>query len=307
MCNSPIWVDGITGSYSGPNELLANGLFDEKRFLAKIPRKTDCIPYDPNDVSAAIKAWATTNPPPANLDLPKLVRAGFHDAADFNKWDGSGGANGNVLTGKEEFYGQTTGFLPKVKSSLAQFKAAFEPALGWADLLQIAAMTAVEIAGGPKFSDFGFEPGRVDAPDEDSNDGLLPNAGPKAKVSTLRDFWYRMGFDDVEIVASMGGHTLGGTMADGDFTTTPDVFNNAYYVGLLTAEAQTASLPCCEATHAFGLVQLSTDRAMLSDPGMRALVELYAANQSAFFADYTQSVRKMSLFGQDTSVQWCAY
>ena len=95
-----------------------------------------------------------------------------------------------------------------VKSSLAQFKAQFGDDLSWADLLQIAGMTAVEIAGngsstlvsisspsklshtlinvksgGPKFIDFQFSPGRLDNADGlVSLDGLLPNAGELANM-----------------------------------------------------------------------------------------------------------------------------
>ena len=179
VCRQPVWVDGVTGSYSGPDQLLDNGLFNPARFLPRLPRKLDCLVYDPAEVADAIKAWAATKP--ANLDLPKLVRAGFHDAADFNKWTGTGGPNGNLVSGRETFYGQTHGFVPLVKSSLSQFKAQFGAALSWADLLQIASMVAVEIAGGPPFEEFGFEPGRVDALESDSLDGLLPNSGPKVR------------------------------------------------------------------------------------------------------------------------------
>ena len=93
-----------------------------------------------------------------------------------------------------------------VNSSLAQFKAQFGDDLSWADLLQIAGMTAVEIAGngsstlvylpsklshtlinvksgGPKFIDFQFSPGRLDNADGlVSLDGLLPNAGELANM-----------------------------------------------------------------------------------------------------------------------------
>ena len=92
ICNQPIYADG-SGAYSGADQLLLNGLYNSSRFLnTKIPRK-QCNRYDVNAVVNAIKDWASTNPP--NIDIPKLVRAAFHDAADYNKWAGTGGPDGN--------------------------------------------------------------------------------------------------------------------------------------------------------------------------------------------------------------------
>ena len=133
-------------------------------------------------------------------------------------------------------------------------------------------------------------------------DGLLPNAGDLANMNTNRDFWFRAGFDDHEIVASMGAHTLGGANT-GDFTSTPNTFNTQYYQNLLKYEEP----DCCTRTLVGGFTQLPTDRAMLQEPSTRKLVELYASNQTAFFADYVKAIRKMTLFGQDTSVKWCKY
>lgn len=300
ICNQPVYVDGFDGTYSGPNQLLTNGLYNSTRFLKTIPR-VKCEAYNVTTVVEAIKSWAATGPP--NLDLAKLVRAGFHDAADYNKWVGTGGPQGNLVLGQEAFYGQSHNLPMIIKSSLSQFKQQFGSALSWADLLQISAMTAVEISGGPKFCEFGFTPGRRDELGSlVSLDGLLPNAGPLANLNTNRDFWFRAGFDDFEIVASMGGHTLGGSFT-GDFTSTPTEFKNEYYSNLLLYEKTT----CCAPTLNGGLVQLSTDRALLTDPKTRAQVELYARNQSKFFEDYVKTVRKMSLFGQDVSVAWCDY
>lgn len=298
-CTQPVWADGHTGAYSGPDQLLPNGLFNSTRFLPKMDR-VKCEKYDVMAVVKAIKDWAATNPP--NFDIARLNRASFHDAADYNKWTGVGGPDGNLVAGQEAFYGQSHGLPMVVKSSLSQFKKQFGDALSWADLLQIAGMVATEIAGGPKFEEYGFEPGRIDNPTTASLDGLLPNAGDLANMNTNRDFWFRAGFDDHEIVVSMGAHTLGGANT-GDFTSTPNTFNTQYYQNLLKYEEP----DCCTRTLVGGFTQLPTDRAMLQEPSTRKLVELYASNQTAFFADYVKAIRKMTLFGQDTSVKWCKY
>ena len=95
----------------------------------------------------------------------------------------------------------------------------------------------------------------------------------------------------------MGGHTLGGFPKP--FTSTPDIFNNEYYILLLQYEKK----DCCATTHGGGLTQLPTDRALLQDSTTKALVQLYAKNQTKFFEDYVHAVRKFSLFGQDVSVR----
>ena len=102
----------------------------------------------------------------------------------------------------------------------------------------------------------------------------------------------------------MGGHTLGGT-ANGDFTSTPTVFNNEYYKNLLKYGEIYSK--CCEKTTGGGYVQLSTDRALLQDNFTRSLVEIYAKNESKWYEDYIIAIRKMSLLGQDISVGWCDY
>ncbi|CAI9765894.1 unnamed protein product [Fraxinus pennsylvanica] len=46
-----------------------------------------------------------------------------------------------------------------------------------------------------------------------------------------------------------------------------------------------------------GLVQLATDKALVSDPAFRPLVEKYAADEDAFFADYAEAHLKLSELG----------
>ncbi|KAL3638039.1 hypothetical protein CASFOL_018106 [Castilleja foliolosa] len=46
-----------------------------------------------------------------------------------------------------------------------------------------------------------------------------------------------------------------------------------------------------------GLLQLPSDKALLSDPSFRPLVEKYAADEDAFFADYAEAHLKLSELG----------
>ena len=148
---------------------------------------------------------------------PILLRLAWHDAGTFDntigKWPQCGGANGSIRFDVEMNHGANAG-LKKALTYLEPFKERY-PNLSWADLIQLAGATAVECAGGPKMY---MRYGRVDAtgPEECPKEGNLPDAEPPyhdgadPDASThLRRIFYRMGFDDREIVALSGAHTIG--------------------------------------------------------------------------------------------------
>merc|ERR1711924_31287 len=124
--------------------------------------------------------------------------------------------------------------LNKAKKFLDPFKDEY-PLVSWADLIQMASAVAVEHAGGPKIQ---MKYGRKDVsgPEgcpEGTSRGTAANAGlPDAEApyccgSTtaaghLRNIFHRMGFNDQEIVALSGAHTVGrafkersGTVSEG--------------------------------------------------------------------------------------------
>ena len=86
--------------------------------------------------------------------------------------------------------------------------------------------------------DISWRPGRADAVSaaEAVPDGRLPDA--KQGYSHLRDIFYKMGFDDQDIVALSGAHALGMCHGDrsgfiGPWTTTPLSMDNAYFKNLV--------------------------------------------------------------------------
>jgi cytochrome c peroxidase len=79
------------------------------------------------------------------------------------------------------------------------------PWISYSDLWTLAGVTVVQELGGPTVP---WRPGRQDGDSTACTpDGRLPNAakGPPH----LRNIFYRMGFDDREIVALSGAHALG--------------------------------------------------------------------------------------------------
>ena len=79
------------------------------------------------------------------------------------------------------------------------------PSLSYGDLWTLAGCVAIEEMGGPTIS---WRPGRVDG---DASrcppDGRLPDAS--RNEDHIRAIFYRMGFNDQEIVALIGAHALG--------------------------------------------------------------------------------------------------
>lgn len=82
-----------------------------------------------------------------------------------------------------------------------------------------------------------FRPGRTDKDETGCTpDGRLPDATQGNKH--LRDIFYRMGFNDQEIVALSGAHALGRCHRDrsgfdGPWTFSPTVVTNDFYQLLL--------------------------------------------------------------------------
>ncbi|KAG5553775.1 hypothetical protein RHGRI_011604 [Rhododendron griersonianum] len=152
---------------------------------------------------------------------------------------------------------------------------------------KLAGVVSVEVTGGPEIL---FHPGRPDKSEVPPN-GRLPD-GRRGEPSHLRDVFHRMGLSDKEIVILSGAHTLGRahrerTGFEGPWTNDPLIFDNNYFKELLSGEKE-------------GLLQLPSDKALLIDPIFHPLVEKYAADEDAFFADYADAHLNLSELGWQT-------
>lgn len=159
---------------------------------------------------------------------PLMVRLAWHDSGTYDAsvkgdWPAAGGAVGSIRFEPEISHGANKG-LSGGLALLEPVKQAF-PNVSYADLFQMASARAIETSGGPKIP---VRYGRVDATSSEmcSPEGNLPDGepgeggsfgGPGGTASTesptpeghLRKVFYRMGFNDEEIVALSGAHTLG--------------------------------------------------------------------------------------------------
>ncbi|KAB5519812.1 hypothetical protein DKX38_024131 [Salix brachista] len=118
-------------------------------------------------------------------------------------------------------------------------------------------------------------------------EGRLPDATKGS--DHLRDVFGHMGLSDKDIVALSGAHTLGRCHKErsgfeGPWTPNPNIFDNSYFKELLSGDKE-------------GLIQLPTDKVLLEDPAFRPLVDIYAEDEDAFFADYAEAHLKLSELG----------
>jgi cytochrome c peroxidase len=133
--------------------------------------------------------------------------------------------------------------------------------------------------------------------------GRLPDATQGS--NHLRDIFYRMGFNDQEIVALCGAHSLGRCHADrlgfeGAWTYSPTVFTNHYYDMLLGEKWVVHKWDGprqFQGSASQLLMMLPTDLSLIEDDAMRAWVEKYAADQDLFFDDFRDGVTKLFEFG----------
>lgn len=213
---------------------------------------------------------------------PLMLRLAWHSAGTFDVKTMTGGPFGTMRHPQEQAHAANAGLDIAVRL-IEPIKQQF-PILSYADFYQLAGVVAVEITGGP---DVEFNPGRLDK-DTPPEEGRLPAATKGS--DHLRDvFVNQMGLTDQDIVALSGGHTLGRAHKErsgfeGPWTTNPLIFDNSYFTELLAGEKE-------------GLLQLNTDKVLLSDPSFRPLVDKYAADEDAFFADYAVSHQKLSELG----------
>jgi catalase (peroxidase I) len=174
------------------------------------------------------------------------------------------------------------------------------PEVSVSDIWTYAGKCAIEFTGGPTIP---YQFGRIDQRDGSGcpAHGNLPNAALGA--DHLRAVFGRMGFNDRDIVALSGGHTLGKCNIgrsgfDGPWTANPHTFDNSYFTTLLNTKWVEKIVPESGNKQFVDadtgkLMMLPSDMCLLDDPAFRAVVEEYARDESAFFRDFAVSFGQM--------------
>jgi len=262
---------------------------------------------------------------------PILLRLAWHDAGTYDAaiahdWPKCQGANGSIRFAPELAHGANAG-LAKAVGYINQIKAK-APTVSYADLMQLAAATAIEHAGGPQIP---MRYGRIDVVQESecAKEGNLPDAeapygtGATTAAEHLRDVFYRMGFNDREIVALSGAHTIGRAFKERSGVTKFGYgkANGTKYTGCPFMNARkdmvegAIGMPGGASwtrqwlkfdnsyfnqeylTDADNLLWLSTDRALHTDPEFAPHFMRYALDQNAFFYDFAAAFSKLTECG----------
>jgi len=231
---------------------------------------------------------------------PVIIRLAWHQAGTWDKDKKNGCPNTATMRFKPESEFGCNAGLDKARVLLEPIKAK-HPNISYADLWSLAATVAIEEAGGPKID---WRWGRVDGTVvETSPDGRLPDGA--LTQDHVRSIFYRMGFNDKEIVALIGAHTLGECHADrsgfvGPWTHDKLGFDNSFYTELLQndwiVDVNKRKLQFTD-SKTRKLMMLPADMALVIDPGFKALVEKYSKDQSLWHKDFTTAWTKLIELG----------
>ncbi|PWN35876.1 heme peroxidase [Meira miltonrushii] len=231
---------------------------------------------------------------------PVLVRLAWHASGTYNKEDKSGGSNGATMRfAPEANHGANAGLLA-ARDFLEPIHAK-HPWITYSDLWTLGGVAAVQEMGGPKIS---WRPGRSDKEQEHCTpDGRLPD-GDKGS-DHIRFIFYRMGFNDQEIVALSGAHALGRCHTDrsgfeGPWTHSPISFTNEYYNLLFNEKwsfRKWGGPKQYQDKSTGGLMMLTTDMALVQDSSFRKYANQYAESEDKFFEDFSKAYAKLLELG----------
>ncbi|KAK3362225.1 heme peroxidase [Lasiosphaeria hispida] len=231
---------------------------------------------------------------------PVLVRLAWHASGTFDKETGTGGSNGATMRfAPESAHGANAG-LKAGRDFLEPVKAKF-PWITYSDLWILAGVCSIQEMLGPQIP---YRPGRKDGEVAACTpDGRLPDASQAQ--DHLRKIFYRMGFNDQEIVALSGAHALGRCHAnrsgfEGPWTFSPTVLTNDYYKLLLDEKWQWKKWEGpkqYEDKTTKSLMMLPADMAIIQDKKFKAYVEKYAADNDVFFKDFSTVIVKLFELG----------
>ncbi|CAO1639025.1 unnamed protein product [Sympodiomycopsis kandeliae] len=231
---------------------------------------------------------------------PVLVRLAWHASGTYDKESGSGGSNGATMRfAPESDHGANAGLLA-ARDFMEEIKEDF-PWITYSDLWTLGGVAAVQELGGPKIP---WRPGRSDREAEHCTpDGRLPD-GDKEQ-DHLRQIFYRMGFNDQEIVALSGAHALGRCHPDrsgfsGPWQHSPTSFNNEYYNLLFNEkwDFKKWNGPKQYVDRSTGgLMMLTTDMALIKDKSFRKHAERYAKDEDVFFKEFSDVFAKLLELG----------
>ncbi|KAK2796819.1 heme peroxidase [Emmonsiellopsis sp. PD_5] len=231
---------------------------------------------------------------------PVLVRLAWHASGTYDKETGTGGSNGATMRfAPESDHGANAG-LKAARDFLEPVKAKY-PWISYGDLWTLAGVCAIQEMQGPVIP---WRPGRQDRDvSACTPDGRLPDASKNH--DHIRAIFGRMGFDDREMVALSGAHSLGRAHVDrsgydGPWDFSPTVFTNEFFK-LLANEKWSWKKWNGPAQYTDNktktLMMLPTDMALVKDKVFKKHVERYAKDSEVFFQEFSDAFVKLLELG----------
>ena len=250
-------------------------------------------------------AWYVLSFGPSSIPYRDQLTINRHSAGTYDAETDTGGSNGAGMRYEAEGGDPANAGLQHARVFLEPVKAK-HPWITYADLWTLAGTVAIEEMDGPVIP---WQGGRTDYVDESKIPprGRLPDATKAA--DHLRFIFYRMGFNDQEIVALSGAHNLGRCHSDrsgfeGAWVNNPTRFSNQYFRLLLSLQWRKKTLKNgieqyinYDEDSETELMMLPTDMALKQDAEFLKYVELYARDKDRFFEDFTNVFAKLMELG----------
>ncbi|KAG0322308.1 heme peroxidase [Dissophora globulifera] len=232
---------------------------------------------------------------------PVFLRLAWHASGTWDPAAKNGGSHGGTMRFKSESSDSANAGLGIARERLNRTKDKF-PEISYGDLWTLAGVCAIQEMGGPTVK---WRSGRVDGMEENAPpEGRLPDA-TRSDPKHYHDVFKRMGFNDQEIVALMGAHSLGRchkdrSKFDGPWTDSPTVVTNAFYTELLNrhwVERKWDGPKQYEDKESKSLMMLPSDMAMLQDKEFKKWIEIYAKDEQKFTEDFAKAIAKLFELG----------
>ncbi|KAI0779402.1 cytochrome c peroxidase [Fomes fomentarius] len=234
---------------------------------------------------------------------PVLLRLAWHASGTYDKETNTGGSNYATMRFEPEAKHGANNGLNVARTLLEDVKKEF-PWISYGDLWTLAGVAAIQELGGPKIP---WRPGRIDGfAAQCTPDGRLPDASQGA--DHVRNVFYRMGFNDQEIVALLGSHALGRCHSDrsgfeGPWTFSPTSVVNEFYKLLLNEKwvwKKWDGPKQLEDKKTRSLMMLPTDYVLVTDKSFKKWVQAYANDEQLWFKDFSASLSKLFELGVPT-------
>ncbi|KAG1145092.1 hypothetical protein G6F37_004497 [Rhizopus arrhizus] len=233
---------------------------------------------------------------------PVLVRLAWHASGTYDVETKTGGSNGATMRFEPESIHAANNGLVIARDLLEKIHQKY-PEISYGDLWTLAGVCAVQELGGPTIP---WRPGRQDVLDAKSctPDGRLPDA--TKKEDHIRNIFYRMGFNDQEIVALTGGHALGRCHPErsgfeGPWQEAPTMFSNEYFKAISTRTWIKKSLANggwqWVDKNNKDVMMLPAEISMYNDKEFKKYFDLYAKDEEKFFEDFAAAFSKLIELG----------